>query len=275
MIRVTWNIHWSCNYRCSYCFFDRKWTEYAGRNAYRSAEDWMSHWRRLHERYGRAYVVINGGEPFAYPGFLELLRRLSGIHWPVNVTTNGSLHLEEYARSIDHSRVSISLSLHPQFEDAAAFLDKVASLREAGAAIGCLNLVAYPPFLKDLPGIVERFRASGESLKVVPFIGRFRGVEYPAGYTREDLGMAQGWLESKRRKGTLCPAGHSSALLLPDGSVTRCGQVGDPGVFGSFFDPGFSLLPSPMPCDREVCPCDEWKTIPDEKAPKEARAWLP
>ena len=64
-IRITWNIHWNCNYRCSYCLFDGHWTEYGKRNVYLTPDEWMIHWQRLHDRYGRAFVTINGGEPFA------------------------------------------------------------------------------------------------------------------------------------------------------------------------------------------------------------------
>jgi len=277
-VRFTWNIHWSCNYRCSYCFFDGEWAELGKRNKIASVEEWTARWRAIREQYGRCYLTINGGEPFAYPNFIELLERVSEIHWPINVTTNGSLHLEEFVRRIDAQKVSLSLSFHPQYWTIEEMLAKVAHLREKGAHIGCLNFVAYPPFLKDLPGYVSAFEERGESLKVIPFVGTYEGVRYPEGYTdkqKETIGMEDGWIEGKRHRGMQCRAGFRSALILPDGKVTRCGQVGDRGVFGDFFDPGFSLLASAAPCDEDFCPCDEWKVIPDETAPETAGAYLP
>lgn len=277
-VRITWNIHWSCNYRCSYCFFDKHWTEYGVRNVYKPVEEWMPHWRRFHDRYGRAYLTINGGEPFAYPNFIELIRRLSEIHWPINITTNTSLHLEEYVRRVDHERVSLSISFHPQYHVLEDFLKMVRRLRGGGVQLGCINFVGYPPFLPDLPDAVARFRDIGESLKTIPFVGAYRGARYPESYTEEQkrlLGLGEDWVESKRHRDMLCRAGHRSALLLPDGKVTRCGQIGDPGIFGSFFDPAFALRDRPTPCCVEFCPCDEWKVLPDEKAPETAGAWLP
>src|SRR5690348_9626851 len=100
-IRLTWNIHWSCNYRCSYCFFDAQWGELAKRNVYKTVDEWRIHWSRIHERYGRAYILINGGAPFTYPNFVELIYRLSQIHWPINISTNTSLHLEEFMDRVD------------------------------------------------------------------------------------------------------------------------------------------------------------------------------
>lgn len=274
-------MHWSCNYRCSYCFFDRHWADYSKRNVIKSCAEWCRLWERLRERYGRAFITITGGEPFAYPDFIEMLRRLSAVHWPINVSTNGSLHLEEFAKRIDHGKVSLSLSFHPQYIQIDEFMEKMRLLRRRGVALGCLNFVAYPPFLKDLPGFVERLRSIGESLKVIPFTGDYCGARYPGAYTaaeKKALGMDapdEDWVQSKRRRGTLCMAGHRAALLLPDGKVTRCGQIGDSGIFGSFFDEDFRLLEGPTPCDAEICPCDEWKVIPDEKAPEAARSYLP
>ncbi len=277
-VRFTWNIHWSCNYRCTYCFFDQHWAEYGRRNVYQTVDEWVSHWSRIYDKYGRCYLTINGGEPFAYPNFVELIHRISKMHWHINITTNTSLSLGEFVERIDPEKVSLSVSFHPQYHDLEKFIETVRFLRKARVTIGCINFVAWPPFLKDLAGIIERFQAIGESLKVIPFIGEYKGCSYPSQYTaeqRELLGMREDWMEHKRHDGMLCKAGYQSALLLPTGKVARCGQIGDRQLIGDFFDPGFSLLPEPMPCDVTFCPCDEWKVIPDEKPPEKAGAWLP
>ncbi|MBI3552379.1 MAG: radical SAM protein [Elusimicrobia bacterium] len=277
-IRITWNIHWSCNFRCSYCFFDGNWGEYGKRNVYKTVPEWMAVWRRVYAKYGRAYVTINGGEPFAYPNFIELIHQLSEIHWPINITTNTSLHLDQFVKRIDPKRVSLSVSFHPQYHVIEDTIKTVRFLRENKADLGCINFVAYPPFMPELPSYIEKLAAIGESLKVIPFVGTYRGIKYPDGYDAEQkkaLGMKDDWIDGKRHKGMLCRAGHKSALLLPDGNVTRCGQIGDPGIFGNIFEADFSLLDKPTPCDVEFCPCDEWKVIPDEKAPEKAGAWLP
>ena len=187
-------------------------------------------------------------------------------------------------RRVDHAKVSLSLSFHPQYHTLREFLATVRSVREGGAQLGCLNFVAWPPMLADLTSILEAFTAADESLKVIPFVGEWRGARYPDAYSQDEktrLGMTaaepgeKDWLESKRHKGMLCRAGHAAALLLPDGEVTRCGQIGDPGIFSNFLVEDFRLLDAPAPCGVEFCPCDEWKVIPDEKAPAHAGPWLP
>lgn len=280
-VRFTWNIHWSCNYRCSYCFFDEDWAEYGRRNVYQTVQEWVDHWSRIYDKYGRCYITINGGEPFAYPNFVELIHQISKMHWHINITTNTSLHLKEFVERIDPAKVSISISYHPQYHKLDEFLKTVSFLRANKANLGCINYVAWPPQMDQLQETVKAFVAQGESLKVIPFVGEFQGRKYPDQYSQEHkdlLGMKDGpdgWLEHKRHMGMSCRAGYRSALLLPTGKVSRCGQIGDRHIIGDFFDPNFELLPGPLACDAEFCPCDEWKVIPDEKPPEKPGAWLP
>src|SRR3989338_4046204 len=100
--RLTWNIHYDCNYRCPYCFFEGQWIEYKKRNIYFSVDEWMHCWEKVYDRYGRCFILITGGEPFMYPNFIELVERLSQVHYPINVSTNASKDLEVFVKKIDH-----------------------------------------------------------------------------------------------------------------------------------------------------------------------------
>jgi len=264
-VRFTWNTHWGCNYRCSYCFFSGRWEEYAPRNVYKPADFWVERWQAMAEKYGRCYIVINGGEPFTYPGFSEIVLRISQVHWPINITTNASVGLDEFTEKADPAKISVSLSFHPEYHDIEKFIASMSRLREKGFS-GCNNIVAYPPFMPRLAAQLKRFEDAGHQVKINPYIGDYQGRNYPASFSPEEkalMGMGEDWGERKKRKARDCAAGCSSALILPDGGVTRCGQAGDGGIFGNFFDPNFSLLAAPSPCGEEFCPCDEWKTLPD------------
>src|SRR5581483_3503143 len=127
-------------------------------NVYQTTEQWMEHWKRIHALYGRCFLTINGGEPFAYPNFLDILVGVSQWHWPINVTTNTSLHLNDYVERVDHEKVSVSISFHPQYHTLEDFLKTVRFLRDRKATIGCINFVAWPPFLKDLARYVTAFQ---------------------------------------------------------------------------------------------------------------------
>jgi len=266
-VRFSWNIHYDCNYRCSYCFFEGKWNEYKKRNIYLHPEEWMKYWRRVYAKYGRCYILITGGEPFTYPDFIKLVSKLSQIHYPINISSNASRDLESFVRHIDPERVYLSVSFQPEFEKLENFLEKAKFLRR-NKFDGCINFVAYPPFLKGIKYYVDKFKSVGEDLKIIPFWGKYNGKEYPYGYTqheKEIIGIKDDWFNKVRKKGSLCPTGQRSALIFPDGKVARCGQIGERMLIGNFFDPEFRLLDGPLPCDAEACPCDEDVTWPEEE----------
>ena len=259
-IRFTWNISYDCNYRCSYCFFEGKWEDYRKRNIYLSVDDWMKHWNRIREKYGEIFLVITGGEPLIYPNFVELIKRLSKICAHINVSTNSSMNLLKFIKETDPEKVSISLSFQREFDSLEAFIEKVKLVRKHNFQ-GCLNLVAYPPFLERLENDKKKLMLeTQEEFKIIPFFGVYKGLEYPQGYTQEErqlIGIDDKWFNKVRRKGSLCPAGHTSVFLFPDGKVARCGQIGEKAVLGSFFDPSLQLHDKSMICDAEYCPCQE------------------
>lgn len=259
--RFTWNIHYACNYRCPYCFFEGKWVEYKKRNIYLSVEQWLGYWDRIYKLYGRCYTLITGGEPFIYPNFIDLIDELSQIHYPINISTNASGNIESFVKRINSGRVSLSVSFQPYFDNLDLFLEKVKFLKESGFN-GCINLVAYPPFIKDLEYYTKKFNSIGQDLKIIPFWGNYEDRGYPFAYTsyeKEIIGIDDTWFNKVRKKGSICPAGYNSALIFPDGKVARCGQIGEKMLIGSFFDPEFKLLDEQLPCDADFCPCDESK----------------
>jgi len=168
-VRFTWNIVYDCNYRCSYCFFNGKWEEYGKRNIYLSVDEWMKHWNRIYERYGCCFILITGGEPFIYPNFIELIKKLSQIHYPINISSNASGDLGAFVEQINPERLSLSISFQPEFQNLENFLQKAKFLR-MNKFDGCINFVAYPPFLKDLRDYVNKFKSIGEDLKIILLI---------------------------------------------------------------------------------------------------------
>jgi len=266
-VRFTWNIHYACNFRCPYCFFEGKWDEYEDRNTYLSIDEWMKHWQRIYDNYGRCYILITGGEPFVYPNFIELIERLSCIQYPINISTNASGDLESFVKRIDPQRVSLSVSFQPSFETTELFLEKVKFLRKHKFD-GAINFVAYPPYIKDINVYIDKFNLIGEVLKLIPFWGRFEEKEYPFSYTQQEkeiIGIDDTWFNKVRKKGSLCPAGYNSALVFPDGKVSRCGQIGERKLIGNFFDSEFKLFNGLFPCDSEFCPCDENRLFGEEE----------
>lgn len=268
-VRLTWNMLYDCNYRCSYCFFAGKWQEYRKRNAYLSPEEWLGHWRRIYDKHGAPYLIITGGEPFIYPNFIEIIKGLSQICYHINISSNSSGDLKRFVEEIDPQKVSLSISYQPEFDTLDNFLERALFLRRHKFD-GCLNFVAYPPYLKDIEYNKKIFSSIGEplSLKIIPFFGECRGISYPQGYTQEEkglIGIDDAWFSKVRKKGAPCPAGRDTALIFPDGKVARCGQIGEARLLGNFFESNFKLLDELSPCEAEFCPCDEWRVLPEEK----------
>jgi len=103
------------------------------------------------------------------------------------------------------------------------------------------------------------------------FWGKYQGIDYPAGYTKEEREIIKPFLgdragekfqfKPKKVKGKLCRAGHTYAVIFPDGTVLRCGgdQFSELQLrWGNFFNDNFKLLEEPLSCDAEYCPCNEW-----------------
>lgn len=269
LVEFEWNIIYSCNYRCSYCFFNGKWEEYGKRNRILSVSEWLKCWQRIYDNYNRCAILVTGGEPFIYPDFHELIKELAKIHYPINISTNSSGNIESFAGVLkeidvisnkDNKRVSVTLSFHPEYDSLDKVLQKNAILKSYGLDAEFINLVAYPPFLENIDILVKKALTAGDKLKVIPFIGCYEGRQYPDSYDageKQVLGIDEKWMENTSKKGKICYAGKKSALIFPDGKVVRCGQIGERFIIGNIFSEDFSLLDKPLGCDVGSCPCLE------------------
>jgi MoaA/NifB/PqqE/SkfB family radical SAM enzyme len=281
-IHLSWNIHIECNYDCSYCWFHDHWQEFKAGNRYLPAADWKRHWERFNARYGPAKVDIAGGEPFTYPGFLDILETV-GKNNVVLISTNLSWGVERFIARIDPSRVQISASFHPAYVDPRVFLDKIVRLRRAGFHASA-SLVAYPTYLHRLLEVVDLFARRGVHLDVQPFRGLWKGRVYPDSYTPAVKSLMERLMSGRHvresypgypeetltnrfdtsplaieyqlgRKSTLgvrCNAGVLYGRLQSDGAVTRCAQG---GFVGDFFDEGFRMGETAEPCPFRFCDC--------------------
>ena len=119
---VSWNMNTTCNYRCSYC-------------TQRFVEN-RKQWARDLPRFVAAFAALpgdwelklSGGEPFSHPGLDAAVEDLASAGLRVSVVTNLSAsadRLERFARATAARPGMVSASLHLEYVDAEAFLDKV------------------------------------------------------------------------------------------------------------------------------------------------------
>jgi len=268
-VSFSWDIHYACNYRCPYCWFCGQWHNLVKLNRYLSVEELMKYWKNIHEKYGDTYINILGGEPFIYPHFIDLIKKLSELH-TIQITTNLSVDMENFVKNIDPQRVKISSSFHPLFAKYDIFIKKALLLRENGFGDSILYL-AYPPQINQINFYKEIFKKNDLHLSVLPFWGEYNNKKYPQDYTESERGFLEPFLgecggekfqlSPKKVKGRLCKAGQTYALILADGTVTRCGNVYLNEKIGNFFDITFKLFSESLPCNSEFCRCNEGSAL--------------
>src|SRR3989339_288916 len=150
----TWDIHYACNYRCTYCYFHGTWEERSKENRYPGLKRWKEIWDAIAERYGEGHVHISGGEPFIYPDFIELVRHLN-VNFTVEFDTNLSFNVDDFMEKVGPERVKFATAFHPQFADFKVYLSKLLKLKNAGYDLG-VNYVAYPEQLSGMEEYKKR-----------------------------------------------------------------------------------------------------------------------
>lgn len=274
-IEIEWLIHYKCNYRCPYCFFEGTWEEVERRNVYRATDEWLRVWMLLRQRYGYMRLLITGGEPFIYPGFVDLLGELSkefSIGFDSNLSCSKEL-LIDFAEKVRPKDISIAASFHPFFAEFEPFLEKALFLKDNKYRI-CVQYVSYPEQISKLNFYREKFAEKGLYFIPLPFRGRYNNKIYPDAHTAEEKKLLYSSMEDLTRehqdkvdkllnqvksKKKLCRAGQVYARVDNDGTVYRCGHsVSNPSVrpLGNIFDEGFALLDNPVSCEYELCPCE-------------------
>ena len=146
---LTWDIHYGCNYQCSYCNTPKPWDppgkgdKQRAKIVYPHIDKLLAIWQDIYDKYGSCEVHITGGEPFIYPSFLKLIRFLSAIH-TLEIITNLSSDVQDILENVTADRVRIGTTFHPEFVDLNEFLQKHLILRKNGFETWA-NYVAYPP----------------------------------------------------------------------------------------------------------------------------------
>lgn len=279
-IEVDWHLLDTCNYRCSYCFLNAgklgaKLQVFANSDQWQSALDasgliWLAH--------------ITGGEPSNYPDFVALCQSLTANHFiSLNSNLTGS-SLEEFADTIDPSRVSfINAGLHLEERQRRSGFDvftrQAGRLRSAGFPL-LVSVVATPEVLAKFDDAVELLAPA----KLFPIPKLLRGIwngdRYPNSYSAEDKvrfrhfsALARDFYGSVLARaveppsidmlhddafvdglpnytGAMCEAGYRFVRMMPNGDVFRCDRK---NALGNLLDGTFARRLHAEPCDNLHC----------------------
>ncbi len=276
----TWGMHYQCNYRCSYChapkpekpLFDQDQKNLA---SYLDANDWIRIWTDIYKRYGRCRIRLDGGEPSIYPSFTELVAGLSKLHL-LQINTNLSFDVEEFAGKVSSDRVRIDASLHPEYVTPEDFQRKISTLKKYNFKI-VVSIVGYPPFLDKIEEYKKPFDGMGVAFIILPFYGEYNGKTYPDGFARNEVSeiykvdetskAVLSWKkgEDKTTKGRICRMGQMYGRIYPNGDVYRCCANGGTLNLGNIHKGTLQLLDEPLYCDCDDCPCWKCMIVGEEK----------
>jgi organic radical activating enzyme len=289
---ITWDIHYGCNYNCTYCNTPKPWNPPGswerGRDkvVYPGIQKWIKIWEDIYKLYGSCEIHITGGEPFIYPSFMELITHLSKIH-TLEIITNLAWDPAYLVKNLDPMRIRIGTTFHPEFANLEEFIKKHLILKEAGFETW-VNYVAYPPIMDGMQKCKSEFDKLGISFNIQPYLGWYQDKEYPAGYTSSELSYLRAcydnediinkktieWktgAEKRNMKGKVCRMGQMYAKVYPTGDAYRC-CAKDTAKLGNLINGTFKLLDEPFPCEAEHCFC--WRCMIVGQEDNWAQHWV-
>lgn len=164
-LRVEWNLGRRCNYDCSYCDpnIHNKNDKYPSLDIIRGAVGRISKFIQKNNRICR--ISLTGGEPFLHPEIFDILKIIKGAGIDrLSVTTNGSLPLDVYRRSLNYFNYLI-FSYQPEYADRDRFLRLVESInnesetrRANGQKIDIhVHIMMLPGKFEELKNIMRFF----------------------------------------------------------------------------------------------------------------------
>ena len=279
-----WDIHYTCNYRCSYCFLSGKWDIAAKENRYPGINKWIEVWDKIYERYGSCHIHFSGGEPFIYPDFFNLIIYLSEKH-TVEFTTNLSFDAGTFIEEMDPKRARLNVSFHPEFADSKEFLEKASLLKNNGFSVS-VSFVAYPAQLKEMRIMEVKCKEREIPFIIQLFRGEYKGLSYPEGYIESERNLIKFCggnlpvnrallnyhLNKKQKVKRLCCMGQKYGKVYAGADVYRCCSTGALKIGNLLDDENFRLLDEPEPCEIEDCVC--WRRMVVGEEEKWMTHWL-
>jgi MoaA/NifB/PqqE/SkfB family radical SAM enzyme len=261
-----WKVNQRCNFRCEYCFS-------AGINPYREHPGCgrysPQHIAQSFDRTGRSWwISMTGGEPFLYPGFVQLCRELTRNHFLTIFTNLSTTNVLQFAESIDPRRVySLNASLHIVERERRRRLDQFIAyalhFQKKGFRVR-VDYVAYPPLFDRLEHDLRMLTARGiEHVSLQAFQGVYRSRLYPSGYSRQEREVFRSLSTDDRETdlierthsffGQPCRGGQEFFYMNIGGEMRRCPEASR--SYGNFFAGRYRLDERPRPCPYPLCLC--------------------
>ncbi len=188
---VAWNLNQLCNFRCLYCFFsdEQLSKEHLSVGKY-SIDHIVNSFDRTERNW---WIFLSGGEPFLYPNFVQLCKKLTKNHY-ISLNTNCSTsNTVKFANEINPEKIySINGALHieqreKKSEAVDRFIEKVLLFQEKGFQFR-VEYVMYPPLFERAEEDIAYLHKCGvEIVNIKMFQGRYKNKLYPLSYSEDEL----------------------------------------------------------------------------------------
>lgn len=262
---IEWQVCGICNYDCSYCIQSKYYRQ--GHPTPEQIGQFLSFFEKLPNPFE---IKMTGGEPFAFHGFLRqivpgLLERTGHT---LSLLTNLSAPVSQIERfaTLTRGRLGVvSASLHLEFTEPEAFVEKLRVLRQHmdPHARLTVNSVLVPGRLSQVVAARNILKEAGFTL--FPQLMKLDGgiATYPETDQRlltEIVGAAPTPDRANTAPsyfGRLCHAGVLYFVLLQngDGYSCRTARRFKQGYLGNVFAENLHLWEEPKVCPYSICPC--------------------
>lgn len=262
---VEWQVCGVCNYDCTYCIQSPR------TRVGHPSDDEVSRFLEFFAALpGSWEVKMTGGEPFAFPAFLErivpgLMERTTHT---VSVLTNLSAPLAQLQRFADLTRGRlgiVSASIHLEHVEIESFVEKARVFRAAidPAASMVVNAVLVPGRLDQVEQARDAINAAG--LRFFPQVMKIGGGTFA--YDDDDRAAVTELVGLRPNPRTaniapsyrdrMCWTGVDYFVLTQRGEAFRCRTARrfQEGFLGNVLEGTFALAPQASPCRYDICPC--------------------
>lgn len=250
-ITVTWEVTNRCNLRCTHCLSD------SGPECASPDELTLEAAKGVVDQLAREKVFqihFGGGEPFVYPGFMELMRHAQSRGFCcLCISTNGTLLTEAKIAELDAmGGIYLQLSLDGASEatcdavrGAGTYRKVLQALRrmQGTGIVRTLNMVVTRQNAHELDTMHALASEHGAALRVTRLKPSGRGADVYQALrpTRDQLQTLHGWLQAHPKVLTgdtffhlnafggpplkgfqTCGAARMTCLIIPNGEVYPC-----------------------------------------------------
>lgn len=260
-IWIDWHLTNRCNFFCDYCHPQIRHVLNKRHLDEPTPEQCAAAFDALGPACG---ILLSGGEPFAFPGFVDLCMRLTRRHFiAINTNLSFTEEIRAFASSVPPHRVSrILAAVHVEERERnglslADFARNYRTLREAGHDVTAAY-VLHPELLDRAREDFALLHEAGvDRLVGKVFKGIWQKRRFPSHYNDQELRVVKDLITDYRVgaayidrewsfSGAACRAGTDSFKVMITGEVRRCVSV--PGSLGNLFDGSFTPRPEPTAC---------------------------